>query len=186
MSIGKLSLWCPSVLHLVHHSSSWTSFPLLMYWSFIVRLANCDWICIIPVEVSLIGEDSNFISIYRDSICNTIFCCINGVQICGNKVTINHYLCCTSNIWNLTLDINVLNLWSKSQTYSIGNYLISLILVMHYDSNFGFMKSSIKTTWMSLSVLGTNPTGTMENFIYQSSAQPRRAVIICDLLIYSS
>ena len=111
------------------------------------------------------SEAYNFIDISRSSICDIIFCCINEVQICGNKETINYSLCYTSDIWKLTLAINVLNLCSNSQTDSVGNYLIFLISVMHCDSDFGFMNSSIRSARISLSVFRKTPTGTKENFI---------------------
>ena len=103
--------------------------------------------------------------------------------MCGKKETINHSFCCTSDIWKLTLAINVLNLQSKSQTDSGGSFLIS---VMNCDSHFNFLKSSINPSQISLSVFGTTPTGTMENFIYQSSARRRRVMIIYAFLMFSS
>ena len=150
-----------------------------MSWSCTIRLANYDWICIMPEPVSPTGEASNFIAISRASICDTSFSCIDEVQICGSKVTINHSLCCTSDIWKLTLAINVLNCWSKSQTDSIGSCLIYLMSVMHCDSDFNILNSSINHSQISLSVFRTTPTDTMEIFVYQSSAWPWIAVIIC-------
>ena len=98
----------------------------------------------------------------------------------------NHSLCCTSDIWKLTLAINVLNLSSKSQNFFVDGYLISLISVMHCDSDFNLLNSSINPILISLSVFGTTPTSTMENFIYQSSTRPRRIIIICAFLMFSS
>ena len=144
MSVGKFYLWCPFFLHLVHHSSSWNSFPLLMFWSYTPRFSNCDWICIIPEIVFPIGEDFNFISISRAYVCDIILCYIKKVQICGIKEAINHSLCCTFEIWKLTLAINVLNLWAKSQKDSIGSFLISFISVIHCDSSFILLNSSIR------------------------------------------
>ena len=98
----------------------------------------------------------------------------------------NHSLCCTSDIWKLTLASNVLNIWSKSQTNYVGSFLISLTSVMHWDSDFSLLNSSIKQSRISLSVFGTTPIGTMEKFIYQSSAQPSRVMIIYAFLMFSS
>ena len=105
------------------------------------------------MPLSPIEEDSNFIYIFRASIRNKILCWINGVWICHNKVAINHSLCCTFDIWNLTLEINVLNLWSKSQTDFVGSYLMSLISVIHCDLDFGFLNSALKPTriWLIVS-----------------------------------
>ena len=114
-----------------------------MSWSCSLRLTSCDWIYIIPAPVSPIDKDSSFIVISRACVCGTIFCCINGIRMSGNNATMNHSLCCTYHIWKLTLAINVLNLLSNSQTDSVGSCLISLISVMHCDSHFGFLKSSI-------------------------------------------
>ena len=138
------------------------------------------------MPVSPIDEDSNFVVISKASVYNTIFCCINGVHICGNKETINHSLCCISDVWKLSLAINVLTIWLKSQIDFVGSNLICLISMMHCDLDFDLLNSSIKPSQISLSVLGTNPAGTMENFIYQSSTRPRKVMIICDFLMFSS
>ena len=90
----------------------------------------------IPEPVSPTNEGSNFIAISRASIGDTSFSCINGVWICGNKEEINHSLYCTSHIWKFTLAINVLNIWSKTQTYFVGSFLIYFISVMHCDILF--------------------------------------------------
>ena len=119
--------------------------------------------------VSLIGEDSSFIVISVGSVCDTTFYFINGICMCSSKVTMNHSLCCTSNIWKLTLAINVLNLWSKSQKYSVGISLISLISIMHHDSNFIFLKSSIIPNQIWLSIFCATLTDTIENFMCQST-----------------
>ena len=110
MSIEKISLWCPSVLHLVHHNSSWTYFPCSMSWSCSVRLSSCDWIPIIPALIYPIDEDSRFNAISRAYVHDTIFCCINGTRMHGNNASMNHSLCCTSNISKLTLAlVHVIN-----------------------------------------------------------------------------
>ena len=163
-----------------------TSLPLLMSWSCTIRLAKCDWICIVPELVSSTSETSKFMAISRASVCDTSFCCINGIRMCGNKVEMNQSLCCTYDIWKLTLAINVLNIWSKSQKDFVDNWLISLISVMHCDSDFGFLNYLINLSWISLSVFGTTPTSTMENFIYQASARPHKIIIICAFLMFLS
>ena len=165
MKVKQLSLVCSSILHFVHHKYSWVSLPFLMSWSCIVRLSNYDWICIIPVPPSPIDEDSSFISISSASICNTILCCIKGARMCGNSATINHSLCYTSDIWKLTLAIKVLNHWSKPHTDSANDCFISLISVIHYDSNLGFLNSKIIVAHISSRVLCGAPVGTMQNFI---------------------
>ena len=136
-----------------------------MSWSYTVRLASCDWIFTIHEPVSPTDKASNFIVISIASIYNTSFCFISEVRICGNKVEINHCLCCTLDIWKLTLAINVLNLWLKSQTNLVGNHLIYLIFVIHCDSNLGFLNSSISFSWIWSNVLCWIPVGTTENFI---------------------
>ena len=128
-----------------------------MSWRYTIRLASYDWIFIIPKQVSPTSKASNFISISRASIYDTIFFCINMVEIYGSKVAKDHSLCCTSDIWKLTLEINVLNLWSKSQKDSVGSYLISLISMIHCDSDFGFLNLAVKPTRMWLIVFGNLP-----------------------------
>ena len=177
----QLSLVCLFVRHLVHHKSSWDSFPLFMSWSYTIRLANCNWICIIHAPPSLIDEDSSFIAISSASIYDTILCCIKWARMCGRSAAINHSLCCTSDIWKLTLSIKFLNHWSKSHTDSVDNYLISLISVMHCDSDLGFLNSQIIASQISSRLFSGVPTGTTQNFINQLSIWPLRVVIICAL-----
>ena len=152
-----------------------------MSWSCTVRLSSCDWIYIIPTSVFPIGKDSSFISISRDFVCDTIFYCINGIPICDNNAKMNHSLCSTFDI-----SINVLNIWSKCQTDSIGNYLISLISIMHFDSDFVFLNLYIILTQIWSSVFCATPTNTIENFMYYFSAQPCRVVIIRAFFMSSS
>ena len=87
----------------------------------------------------------------------TLFFCINRVQIFGSKAPKNHCLCCTSDIWKLTLEINFLNIWSDSQIDYVGSCLISLISVIHCDSDFVFLNLAIKPTRMWLIVFGNLP-----------------------------
>ena len=69
-----------------------------------------------------------------------------------------------------------------------------MLYILHLEAHFGHqcLQSLVKVPniffWqlLNLFVFGTNPTGTMESFIYQSSAQPRKVVIICAFLIFSS
>ena len=150
--MGQLSLWCPSDLHLVHHKSSWNYFPFLISWSCMVRLANYEWIYIIPAPPSSIEEHSSFIIISSAFVCDTILCCIKEAQICGNSAAINHSLCCTSDIWKLTLAIKVVNLWSTSHTDSTNDYLISFSYVIHCDSDFSFLNSSVNPNLISANV----------------------------------
>ena len=145
----QLSLWCPSIMHLVHHKSLWTSFPFLISWRCTIRLANCDWIYIILAPPSLIGKDSIFIAISSAFVYDTIFCFIKGAYMCGNSATINHSLWCTSDIWKITLAIRVLNRWSKSHRYSVDNCFISSISVIHCNSYLGFLNSQIIASHIS-------------------------------------
>ena len=139
-----------------------------------------------PEPLSPTREDANFMAIYRSFVNDTSFCCIKGIRMCGNKKAMNHSLCCTSDISKLTLAINVLNLSSKSQKKFVDGCFISLISVIHCDSYFSFLNSLINQSRISISVFGTTPTGTMEKFIYQSSTQPHRVVIICSVFMFSS
>ena len=88
----------------------------------------------------------------------------------------NHSLCWTSLISKLTHAISILNLWSKSQTISLGNCLISFNSVMYYASDFGFLNSSSSPFWISSKVFAMVPCRTCINLIYQSSTQPQRVV----------
>ena len=124
--------------------------------------------------------------IYRAYVCNTDFFFIKVVWMCGNKEAMNDSLCCTSDIWKMTLAINFLNLSSKSKTDFVESCFISLILVIHCDSYFSLLNSSTNLSQILFSFFGTTPTGTMEKFIYHPSAQPRRVLIICTFFISSS
>ena len=149
-----------------------------MSWTWIVRLANCDWICIIPAAQSPISEAYSFISNSSAFVCVAIFCCMSGPLMCGSSAAINHSLCYTFDIWKLTLAISVLNRSSKSHTVSAGACLISLISIIHWDSDCGFLNSEIIARRISSRVLYGCPSGTTQYFIYQSNGQPRRFIII--------
>ena len=156
----QLSLVCPSIWHLVYHKSSHASLPFLMSWSCMVILSNCDCIYIIPMPPSPIDEDSSFLTSSNAYVCDTIFCCIKGARMCDRSTTINHSLCCTSDTWKLNLVIKVLNRWSKSHTDFVGNFFISLISVMHCDSDLVFLNSQIIMSQISSRFFCGVPAGT--------------------------
>ena len=103
--------------------------------------------------------------------------------MCGSRETINHSLCCTLEIWKLTLLISVLNLWSKSHTVSDRAFLISLISVIHCDSDLGLLNSDIIANHISLRVFYGVSDGMTHNFMNQSRVRPLKVVIICPFFI---
>ena len=98
--------------------------------------------------------------------------------MCGNSMKINHSLCYTSDIWKLTFAISVLNHWSKSHTVSSRSYLITLISVIHWDSDWAFQNSKIIAHWISSRDFCGVPTSAAQNFMNQSRAWSLRVVII--------
>ena len=88
-----------------------------------------------------------------------------------------------SNIWKLTLAIIFLNCWSKSHTYPVDDYFISLISIIHCHSDLGFLKSPIIAIQISSRVLCASPGGTIQNFINQSSARPKKFITIYTFLM---
>ena len=99
---GHCSFECPSVLHLVHHTSSRTSFHFFKLWNSRVMLTNYFWSWSIPNVDSDINDASNLIVISRASLCEVTFCCISGNQMCGNNIAINHSWCCCTGSSKLT------------------------------------------------------------------------------------
>ena len=98
--------------------------------------------------------------------------------MCGSSAAINHSLCYTPNIWKLTLAIDILKHWSNFHTIYPKACLISLISVIHWDSNCGFLNSEIIARRISSRVLCNCPSGTTQYFMYQSNAWPHRVIII--------
>ena len=94
--------------------------------------------------------------------------------------------CFTLNVKKLTLAIKVLNLWSNPHTESFGDYLISFNFVMHYDSYFVFLDSSINPTLISTNTFQIGLVELVENFMYHSSAQPLKVMIIWAIFMASS
>ena len=101
----------------------------------------------------------------------------------GSSTTINHSWCCCARNSKLTCPSNVLNLWSKSHIDSCGNYLISFSLVMHCDSNLGFLNSFFNSSLISLMVCGC--CALVENFINHVRALSLNVVVKCTLLMSS-
>jgi len=106
------------------------------------------------------GDASILMATYKDFVGVATFCCTNGNFMWGNRATMNHSLCCCDRIWNVKRSINVLNLWSKYHTDSLGFCLIYFNSVMHWDSDFGFFNYNINPVLISAKVL-TCPVGTL-------------------------
>ena len=96
----------------------------------------------------------------------------------------NHSLCCKSHIWNLTLSINVLNLWSKSQTKYVGSYLIYLISIMYYNLDFGFLNSYINLILILSSIFYTTSTGTRKMHVRVQRVTSQSRDHLCFLYVF--
>ena len=152
------------------------SFPLSFFISLTCRDKLVSWlkIWLIPELDSPIGVDSSFMAISSASAYEEIFCYIWGTLMCGKREIMNHSLLFSSWIWKLKWPIKVLNLWSNSHTGSTILCLISFISVMHYDSNLGFLNSTISEVLMVFNGLGVSP---WTNFMYHLSAWSLRVVL---------
>lgn len=96
--------------------------------------------------------------------------------MCANKPVMNHSLCCVSVIWEVSWSINTLNLWSKSHMNSPYYYLISLISVIHWDSNFDFWNSLNINSSISSSVLPLPGGAVASKFIYHVYTRSQKFV----------
>ena len=130
-NIGQWSLECPSVLHLVHQTSSRTS--LTFFMSCICRVRLASWLCIIciPVFDSVIGDASNFIAISKALFYEVIFCYINECLMWGSSIAMNHSWCCCGAMLKLTWPNRVLKFWSNSHIVSVDYCFISFGSVIH-------------------------------------------------------
>ncbi len=113
LNVGRSSLWCPFILHYVHHNSSCFSFPLARYYCCIITTSNhdCRWswsILVLLSTTSIVA--SNFIDIYNSYDYMVTFFCVSGILLCGKNPIMNDSLCSTSDIRKVNLSIGTLNL----------------------------------------------------------------------------
>ena len=170
VNVGHSFLWCPSVLHVVHHTTSRLSLPLF-YLSWKVRFFISSFNSSIARSVlwywfSSICKDS-----YRASTWDCNFYCLSGYFRCGNKEFTKKCLCYISVMEYLNFPFRRLNHWSISQTNSLGFCRISIISFMYWSSELSFWNSFIGNFLISSSVLVILGELFASKIMYQSSVQ---------------
>ena len=180
--MGHWSLYWPSALHFVHHTSDLVSLPFLRSCNSRVRLVSWLYICCTPAWVSPISKASSFIAISNALAWVAILCCVKGNLICSSSVAMNHSLCCSGGILKLTWPINTLNHWSNSHTNSIVVCLVSFSSVIQCDSNFEFLNYDTNAFLISSNEAVELVT---EYFIYQVSTLSRSNMMSCTLFTSS-